>query len=152
MARIKEILDTLELADGSQDDLRTRLTRFSSLCDRLDVLTRDHDICQDVDTSLSAVPPGGVTSPGSVFRWQEVLAGLRRISDHRPGDVMAGRMVGYAVALDKAVTPRAASDNFTLLRGQFATLFRLTDEELHDVTRELVEQATRLSGNLAEYA
>lgn len=131
-------------------ELRDRLSQFKATCERLAVLTLDHDICQELETYLAQVNPTEATA-ATVFNWTDLFAGVLRIAARRPDDKAASRMVGYARKFDAAAEPKAAATEFTLLREQFKRLFYKTDEDLLSVTEQLVENADKLGAQLGGF-
>jgi hypothetical protein len=152
IAKMQSILGGLgQIPAAKADDLRVGLTKFQELCLQLAALTLDHDACQEIDTSLAAVEPEGVTQE-RIFQWPDVLAALLRIAARRPQDQKAARMADYAKAFDKAADAKAATNQFTLLKIQFGRLFNKTDEDLLDITTALVGEANLLGVKLEGFA
>jgi hypothetical protein len=141
-----------QLPAPEADALQGGLMRFRRLCQQLTGLTADHGACQSVEISLAAVIPSNQITHDQVYGWPNVLADLLRIAARRPGDLMADRVKEYARAFDAALEAATAIKQFALLRDSFGRLFSKTDEDLLQVTDELIQQASLLDARLKRFS
>jgi hypothetical protein len=129
-------------------EIRVRLWQFRRSCASLPDLRVDHNRCQQVDNALSLAATLPELTSDRVGGWADVKRQILDLCDRRRGNPLAARTRTSVDEFEAARDALTATDAFTTLLIQFRALFNRTDEELLEVTDDLLREAAHLDAVL----
>jgi hypothetical protein len=140
--------------DNTREEVRAKLLGFRALCDSLNRLQHEHNICQRLDTALGVARQAPSPFEARAYQQANVLKNLLEILAGRPGDELAEAAVAAAREVEAnagAAKRQAAEEQFDLLTESCRHLFSQTDKDLLEVTGKLVNEALILDALLGRF-
>lgn len=154
-ADLINLMDELlpRLTGRRAENLRRRTEAFRNLCKELGGLIEDHDHCQKVDGAVQEAAGMAGQSGGAPAGWDEVCGRLEAIAAARPKSPYARKAAESARRFGEVVNdPKQAAEVLALFRERFEKLFLQTDEDLLELTKDLVAAAGTLDDALGGYS